>query len=269
MNAHLVQMDIAWEQPEANRRRAAELLDGARIEAGDLVLLPEMFDTGFSFNIERTLDRTGDSTRCIQDLARRYAAWVIGGITSGDEREPRNRAVVASPEGCLETWYDKRRMFPLGSPSERDRLSPGARASCFDWRYGGATSAETEAEGASGSSLRASLAICYDLRFPEVFADGLRDGAEVFAVIANWPAVRHAHWRALLIARAIENQAFVLGVNRSGADPALRYAGGSLVISPLGEVLAEAGEEERVLECPIDAEAVRRWRGKFPAWRER
>jgi predicted amidohydrolase len=122
-------------------------------------------------------------------------------------------------------------------------------------------------------------ATCYDLRFPELFRDGLRAGAEVIALGACWPSVRHAHWRALLIARAIENQCFVLGVNRVGDDPAqigagvgqvagLRYLGGSLVVSPMGDVLGELGADEGVLSVEIHAQSVRDWRSKFRAWKD-
>jgi predicted amidohydrolase len=90
----------------------------------------------------------------------------------------------------------------------------------------------------------------------------------LFAIGACWPDSRHAHWRALLIARAIENQAFVLGVNRTGKDPALSYAGGSIAVGPRGEVIAELGAEERVLSVEIQPSALREWRSKFPAWKD-
>jgi predicted amidohydrolase len=111
-------------------------------------------------------------------------------------------------------------------------------------------------------------AICYDLRFPELFRLGLLKGAEVYALGANWPDARQAHWRALLIARAIENQAFVLGVNRTGRDPHLNYAGGSIAVGPQGEVLGELAAEEAVLSVEIAPREVHAWREKFPAWKD-
>jgi predicted amidohydrolase len=93
-------------------------------------------------------------------------------------------------------------------------------------------------------------------------------GAECYAIGANWPRARQAHWRALLIARAIENQAFVLGVNRTGRDPTLEYAGGSIAIGPKGDVLGELGDEEAVLSVQVDPRQVREWRETFPAWRD-
>ena len=110
--------------------------------------------------------------------------------------------------------------------------------------------------------------ICYDLRFPELWRIAAAAGAEVFTIGASWPDTRHAHWRALLVARAIENQAYVIGVNRVGTDPHLRYAGESMIVAPGGEVLAEAGRGPTVLVGNLDMIALRRWRDDFPALRD-
>src|SRR5690606_23399722 len=111
-------------------------------------------------------------------------------------------------------------------------------------------------------------AICYDLRFPELFRIGLGMGAEAFCLGANWPQARQNHWRALAIARAIENQAFVFALNRTGADPHLQYGGGSIAVGPKGEILGELGDEEQVLSVEVDPEVVHAWRREFPAWRD-
>ena len=110
--------------------------------------------------------------------------------------------------------------------------------------------------------------MCYDLRFPELFRIGLLKGAEVYAIGANWPASREYHRHTLSIARAIENQAFVLSVNRCGKDPQLEYAGASLAISPRGEILGQLGPEEGVLSVEIDLDDLHRWRRTFPAWKD-
>jgi len=112
------------------------------------------------------------------------------------------------------------------------------------------------------------LSICYDLRFPELFRMGVLQGAQLIALGANWPDARHTHWRALLIARAIENQAFVLGVNRTGTDPHLSYAGGTIAIDPRGTILGELGHGEGVLSIDIDPKVVTDWRATFPALRD-
>jgi predicted amidohydrolase len=107
--------------------------------------------------------------------------------------------------------------------------------------------------------------VCYDLRFPEIFRHATRKGAELLVVIANWPEARDSHWQALLPARAIENQAFLVGVNRVGSDPLVRYAGHSLILSPKGETLAAGGSEPEVLSAVLERQSLLDYRQKFPA----
>lgn len=253
MPVHLLQLDIRWESPVENRARVGELIRAAAISPGDLILLPEMFDTGFSFNTDRSADRDGSSARFLSDLARRHACTVVGGITViAPDGSARNRALAFAPDGTPLAHYDKQRLFPIGSPSEADRLTPGDSTVTFPW-----------------NGLTLCPLICYDLRFPELFARGLTAGAQAFALIANWPVDRAAHWRALAIARAIECQAFVFAVNRVGSDPKLRYAGGSLVIDPLGQVLAERGPGEGFVSAGVDPGVLTAWRVRFPAWKSR
>ncbi|MBL0928035.1 MAG: carbon-nitrogen family hydrolase [Phycisphaerales bacterium] len=253
MRVHLVQHDIAWEDRAANLRRVSELLRGAPIGAGDLVILPEMFDTGFSFAVERTADGRGETAAFLSRLAAERGATVLGGTTApgeGADGRARNRALAFGPGGGEIARFDKLHPFSIGG--EAERIAPGERAAVFPW-----------------AGLTVAPAICYDLRFPEQFRAGVDIGADAFAVIANWPAARIAHWRALAIARAIENLAYVFAVNRVGRDPSLEYPGGSLAVGPRGDVLAEAGPGERVLSVEIDAAEPRRWREKFPALRDR
>lgn len=265
VRAHLVQLDIAWDDRSANLARARTLIDAAPVEPGDLIVLPEMFDTGFSTQTEHTIDADGASREFLRETARRHAATVIGGVTvPGPGPRPFNRACLYTPQGDLGAGYDKAFTFPLGGGpqgpgSERERIAAGTALSLADWGD----------PGTPGGPLRVCPLVCYDLRFPELFRRGLDHGAEVFVVIANWPQDRAAHWRALLVARAIENQAFVLGVNRTGSDPSLRYHGGSIAVTPRGEVIAEADAREQVVTVEIDPGAVRSWRAVFPAWRDR
>lgn len=251
VRAHLVQLDIRWEDKGANFERAAGLIEGARAEPGDLVLLPEMFDTGFSMNTGRTADTDGQTLAFLAALARRLGAWVQGGRTVREPSAARARNVmsVLSPGGALVEEFAKVHPFSLGN--EQEHFEGGTRVTTYRW--GGAV---------------VCPAICYDLRFPELFRRGLAMGAEVFALGACWLEARHAHWRALLVARAIENQAYVLGVNRTGRDPNAAYLGGSVAIGPRGDVLGELDAREGVLSVEIDAGEVRRWREKFPAWRD-
>ncbi len=262
-HVHLVQMGIAWERPDENHERALSLLDHAAVRPGDFILLPEMFATGFSFNTETTADRNGSTLQFLLELAADTGAYVQGGRTVAPCHRCAAKNVMSvvgtRPGGAgpaLLCEYAKMHPF-MG---ERERFEPGTSAATWEW---------------DGAGLRVAPVICYDLRFPEVFGAGLRLGAEMFAIGACWPSVRLAHWRALLIARAIENQAFVAAVNRVGDDPGpphaagLHYGGCSMVISPMGEVLAEEWEKECVISVAIDAAHVRDWRSRFPAWRER
>ncbi len=274
VKAHLVQMELCWEDPPSGFRRAWSLLESARPDPGDLVVLPEMFDTGFSMHTERTRDQ-GQTLRWLHDAAEKFGVTIQGGRTvrePGREHARNVMTVVAAggPENSagstparLMAQYAKVHPFSLGG--EHEKFEGGREIVTYEWRSG-------------PSVLCVCPAICYDLRFPELFRAGLDRGAELFAIGACWPKTRQHHWRALLLARAIENQAFVLGVNRVGADPPgtngalgqpLQYAGGSIAVSPTGEALGELSDREDVLSVEIDPGAVSRWREKFPAWKDR
>lgn len=255
VRAHLVQLDSAWEDPATNFERVRRLMERARPDAGDLAVLPEMFDTGFSFNLEKTADANGRTLGFIRELAREMRVVLHGSRTVlGPDGRGRNRATIAGSDGRVLAEYDKIHPFSFGR--ETERFSGGDAVVTYPW----ATPA--------GENLTVCPAICYDLRFPELFRRGMLAGAEVFALGANWPAPRKLHREVLSVARAIENQAYMLSVNRAGRDPFLEYAGGSMAIDPQGNVLGRLGPEEGVLSVEIDPRAVRDWREKFPAIRD-
>jgi len=264
MRAHLVQPDIVWEDREANHALVDRLLDGVAVEPGDLVVLPEMFDSGFSLRTERTAD-DGRTLAYVSRLADDLGATVVAGRTlagcaGGSCGKATNRATVVGPPrwpppGGVEHLADYAKVHPFSFGREGEAFEGGREVAVFDWH------------GPAGA-VRCCPAVCYDLRFPELFRIGLAMGAEAYVVIANWPAARQGHWRALLVARAIENQALVLGVNRCGDDPHLAYAGGTIAVGPQGEVLGELGGEQGVLSVDADVERVREWRATFAAWRD-
>ncbi len=255
MRAHMVQLDIVWEDKPANHARVDAMLGDAAVAPGDLIVLPELFDTGFSMRVERTNDASGESLAYLRGLAGRTKAFIHGGLTvMGSDGWARNRAVVIAPDGRIECAYDKVHPFSFGR--EPEKFKGGDTVTTWSWPH-------------AGGSLCVCPAVCYDLRFPELFRRGLELGAEVFVIGANWPRERTHHWRALLIARAIENQAWVVGVNRAGDDPHLSYAGGSIVVDHMGSVVADAGEAAGVISVEIDADTLRAWRERFPAWRDR
>lgn len=248
MRVHLVQLDIVWEDRPANLVRAERLL--AHVAPGDLVLLPEMFDSGFSLNIERTADVRAETGAFLSATAARLGATIVGGTTAlGPEGKGRNRALAFGPDGAELARYDKVHPFSFGR--EQSRFEGGGRVDVFEW-----------------NGMKVCPVICYDLRFPELFRAGLTLGAEMFVVIANWPAARVEHWRVLLAARAIENQAWVAAVNRSGRDPFLEYPGASRVVDPRGRVVLETGDAEGAPSAEIDPGVVRAWREAFPAWKD-
>lgn len=254
MRAHLVQLDITWEDRQANFQAVDRLLARADIQEGDLVVLPELFDSGFSLNTAATTDRDGATATYLKDLAEDLGATVQGGRTvracTQTECMATNRMTAFTPDGTLLADYAKVHPFSFGR--EGEAFEGGSTVDTYTWRSGDQTAVVCPA-------------VCYDLRFPELFRLAFLAGAEVFALGANWPDARQHHWRALLIARAIENQAIVLGVNRTGPDPHLNYVGGTIAVGPTGDVLGELGPEEAVLSVDIDLSAVRNWRKTFPA----
>lgn len=258
MHAHLLQTDIVWEDRPANHARVAAMLDALRPARGDLVVLPEMFDTGFSFRLEVTADGDGSTLGFLREAAARHGVTLQGARTViGPDGKGRNRASVIGPDGAILCEYDKIHPFSFGRESEF--FSGGDEVRTYRWAAG------TGAEAAA----TVCPAICYDLRFPELFRRGvLRGGAEVIALGANWPLPRAVHRTVLAQARAIENQSYVLCVNRAGSDPHLRYAGGSAAFGPQGEALGQLGEDEGVLSVAVDLAALRAWREKFPAVRD-
>ena len=248
MKVHLCQLDCVWENKSASHARAASLIAKARPQAGSLIVLPEMFSTGFSMNTEFTCqDGAAEDEAFLVGLAERYESAVMGGVVSrAANGRACNQSVTFGPDGTLLVRYTKIQPFTLGGEAEVHQA--GSEVVTFEW-----------------GGFKVAPFICYDLRFPEHFRQAARLGADLFVVIASWPVKRHHHWLTLLQARAIENLAFVVGVNRTGTDPHFHYNGRSIVASPHGHIIADAGELERVVPAEIDAEEVRQWRAQFPA----
>ncbi len=250
MRVAAIQLDVSWEAPKTNLLSASTMAGLADIPAGTLLVLPEMFATGFSTNVETTLAAREATEQALCELALSLGVYLCAGLVGRDAAgQAQNQAVLYAPDGIEIGRYAKRHLFtPLG---EEKTYAPGLDAQVFDV-----------------GEFRVAPAICYDLRFPEDFRQAMRRGAELFLVLANWPSARQEHWRTLLCARAIENQAYVVGVNRCGADPNAQYAGGSLVVSPRGAILAQAGAGPQMIAAELSAEELRTYREEFPALRE-
>lgn len=241
------QHDVAWENATANRRRVEELLRGRRLEPGSLVVLPEMFSSGFSLDVERIAEEHGGETdQFLSRLARDLGVFLMAGVvTRGLVGRGRNESVTFSPEGLEVARYCK--MQPFAPGGEAAVYEAGSRPIRFDC-----------------NGVRVAPFICYDLRFPEVFRSVAMAGVELIVVIASWPEARIHHWVRLLQARAIENQCWVVGVNRVGVDPRFEYNGQSLIVDHHGEVIAEAGGREGLIEGVLEVDALREYRRERP-----
>jgi omega-amidase len=252
MKLFCCQLDIIWEDKQANFEKVENLLAVALPPAGSLVALPEMCFTGFSMDVSRISGHEPELTEgFLAAMAQKYRVYIVSGlVTRTPEVRGRNEAIFVTSDGIVEGRYQKLHLF---SPAGEDAFfEPGDRVVTFTWQGG----------------LVAPF-ICYDLRFPEPFRAAIDLGAELYLVIANWPRARERHWLALLQARAIENQAFVAGVNRCGCDPKSDYSGRSVIVAPNGEVIADAGESEGLISAEIDWKTVREYRKRFPALADR
>lgn len=249
ITVHLVQIDSVWEDRAVNLGKARRLITEAAPQPGSLIVLPEMFSTGFSMNVSLTAEEpeAGMTEAFLREMAVQHGCGIIGGlVTRSAEGRGLNQALALAPDGRLLARYTKNRPFSLGG---EDRVhQAGTGVSVFPWQ-----------------GFKIAPLICYDLRFPELAREAVRAGAEVLVYIAAWPARRFQHWVTLLQARAIENQAYVVGVNRCGTDPQFSYSGRSLVVDPHGVIIADAGEQEHVVSTRLAPAVVRDWRAQFPA----
>lgn len=216
----------------------------------DLVVLPELWYSGyFSFDRYETDARPLDDEllTTFGEIAARHGIHLLAGtFIERHDAGIANTSVLYGPDGALAHTYRKIHLFGYGS-KEATLLTAGERATVADTAIG-----------------RVTATTCYDVRFPELYRLLAEQGAQLVVIPAAWPAARREHWRVLLRARAIENQAFVIGCNAGGSQGDVALAGHSAVISPWGEVLAEAGSDAEVLRTEIDLSLVDEVRREFP-----
>jgi omega-amidase len=241
-----VQSDIHWEDRSANHANVRALLDRAQVQAGALVVLPEMFDVGFSMNpIATDPGMPSQSEAFVRQLASELNVAVLAGVVARTEDgRLANEAIAVAPDGAELARYRKCRPYSLAG-EHRHYCAGTARAS-FEW-----------------DGCRIAPFICYDLRFPELFRPAAAE-SDMMIVIASWPEPRIEHWVRLLQARAIENLAWVLGVNRTGSDPTLNYVGRSCLFDSQGKPVFEADAKEQILVADVDPAESRCWRERFP-----
>lgn len=239
----IVQLDIVWEDPKQNMSLIERLLDAENLDGVDILLFPEMFSSGFTMNPERVATpREGRTVSWMREIARHYGMQVLGSHAETEGSDFWNTAVLADRDGTIAGTY--RKIHPFGQ--ERDHYREGD--SLFVFQLGPFT---------------ATVFICYDLRFPEIFRAAVTRGVNLFFICANWPAARGHHWEILLRARAIENQAFVCACNRTGRDPDILYNGGSCAVLPDGAFGLQMGESQGVKKVELSFEDLNRARTNF------
>lgn len=247
MRVAAIQHDIAWEDPAASFEIVRPMIAEAAGGGADLVVLTEMFSTGFSMNASAISEPLGGAAATfLAEQASRHGITVVGSAPTDhpDFERPVNLLTVAEPDGRLHRYA---KIHPFSFSGEDEHYSPGVDFCTV--LIGG---------------MRCTFFICYDLRFADEFWQTAAD-TDMYVLVANWPGVRQSHWDALLPARAIENQAYVVAANRVGVDGnGLDYRGGSVVIDPLGVTLDRAYDLPAIVAADVDAEHVADVRRRFP-----
>lgn len=239
----LIQEQIHWQQPAANRDHFERRILEA--PASDLILLPEMFSTGFSLQSSQLAETmSGDSIHWMTRMAKESGAVVAGSLILEDEGHYYNRLIWMRPDGTF-AFYDKRHLFRMAD--EHHHYTPG-----------------DERLVVTLNGWRICPLVCYDLRFPVWSRNN--NGFDLLLYVANWPEKRRLHWQRLLPARAIENLCYVAGLNRVGEDGnGIAYSGDSVVISPKGEELLNAGSDAGLFTVQLNHEELASYREIFPA----
>ncbi|WP_339174385.1 carbon-nitrogen family hydrolase [Anoxybacillus sp. FSL W8-1294] len=252
MNIACIQMDIAFGEPEKNKQTVVRYMEQIARNV-DVVVLPELWTTGYDLaRLGDIADENGEDAKTfLSSLARAYNVHIVGGsVAKKTERQITNTMYIVDRNGDVVCEYSKLHLFKL--MDEHKHLQAGETTGIFSL------------DGVTGAGV-----ICYDIRFPEWIRAHVLHGAEVLFVVAEWPLVRLHHWRTLLMARAIENQCYVVACNRAGKDPNNEFAGHSMIIDPWGNILAEGNEQETVIVANIDINEVQDVRARIPIFADR
>lgn len=249
LRVSIVQTDIVWENKQENLRLLHEKLQALR-GTTEIVVLPEMFSTGFSMNSRELAETISETTmQTLRNWTAEFKFAIAGSFICKEQNRYFNRGFFLTPEG-EEHYYDKRHLFRMGQ--EAEHFAAGNKKlilSYLGWNI--------------------CLLVCYDLRFP-VWSRNVCNEYDLLIYVANWPQARRTAWDTLLCARAIENSCYVCGVNRIGSDKnSLVYNGGSTVFSPKGEVIATVPDgKEDVVTTALDRTTLQQFREKFPVWKD-
>ncbi len=243
-----LQMNIEWDNEILNIEKAIKALDELGRKQINVICFPELFTTGFNYSYIKDRDNSinNEILNKLSEKARERGSYIIAGsLPEKDKDKIYNTLFVLDPTGkCVES-YRKIHLFPL--MDEDEFFSPGEKIVVFNTPW-----------------TRIGVAICYDLRFPDLFQSMALGGAEMIFVPAQFPSARIGHWDTLLKARAIENQVFMVGVNRIGNDPAGVFSGHTSIFHPIGDLVAAGGEHEGWIAGSIDLKEVNRVRRELP-----
>jgi predicted amidohydrolase len=253
MKMAIVQMDIAFGEPEKNFLQVESFISQAAEQDADVIVFPEMWNTGYALKgLETLADKNGEQTKnMLSRLAKQHAMHIVGGSVATKKTQGFfNTMYVANRNGDIVAEYDKAHLFPL--MDEPVYMQPGQAKNIFELDH-----------------VKCGSVICFDLRFPEWIRVHVLDGAKIMFIPAEWPKQRIDHWEILLQARAIENQCFVVAANRVGCDPDNEYNGHSMIISPWGEVYLSGEEGEGIFYADIPLDEVDRVRNTIPIFHAR
>ncbi|WP_428910190.1 carbon-nitrogen family hydrolase [Niallia sp. Krafla_26] len=253
MKIACVQMDIAYGEPEINYTKIEKYIKEAAQQNADVIVFPEMWNTGYALReLDRLADENGSKTQqLLKQLSFKYSVNIVGGsVATKRDGKFFNTMYITDRQGNILSQYDKAHLFKL--MDEHHYMEPGQRMNNFEL-----------------DNIPCGGVICYDLRFPEWIRQHVLQSAKIMFIPAQWPTKRIDHWQVLLQARAIENQCFIVAVNRVGKDPNNDFNGHSMVIAPWGEVLLSGQTDEGIYYTEIELMEVDEVRQTIPVFEDR
>ena len=246
MHLTLIQSDIIWENKEKNFRKIESLVNQVKTPHTDLIILPELFATGYTMNPTPFAENLQGPTRqFLAKIAKKYQTNILGSFIEKTAKKPKNTAVIVSPQNKILLHYSKIHLPTF--LQENKHYQRGKNIPFFEYKKN-----------------KIAVVICYDLRFPELFRNLVKKGVKMIIVIANWPDLRIDHWNLFLKMRAIENQIYIVGVNRKGKSKQDSYSGYSQIIAPNGEIISNnKNNDKSIIFGNIDFSFLEKQRKQF------
>lgn len=244
LNIAIIQQDLVWENAEANHKLFEQEIK--KIQNADLIILPEMFNSGFTMQPNKVAQTTsGNTIKWLKNIANKYKTAIIGSLAIAEDNKYFNRLLTVLPNGDIHQ-YNKKHLFRMGG--EHNVYTSGTKKTIINYM-----------------NWRICTLICYDLRFP-VWSRN-KNNYDLLIYVANWPNTRNYAWETLLKARAIENQCYTIGVNRIGTDGNnIKYKGNSLIINPKGEIITQMDKHTHISTTKLNINELNNFKQKFPAY---